>query len=118
MYDEFGTKTFRHLYARCLDLGEGIHPLGGNDFAMQVYSGVTQVNICKRDEYGGYLSMGNFVFRPDEDVVIMFPCPTPGYCDYRQGHRYPLDTRIVGNYPIDQYSLITSVILDFIGLIG
>jgi hypothetical protein len=62
--------------------------------ALHIYANRTQVNVCEMDGFHGWMSMMNFVFRPDEDVVVVYTVKN-GVADYAANDwKVSMDTKI------------------------
>lgn len=64
------------------------------DKALHIYDNKQQVNICKKDEHDEWISISNFVFRPDEHGVTIYDV-TNGNADYENGHKFSMRKRIL-----------------------
>ncbi len=84
-------KTFRELYnfMQTADVDDFGHLKLSDIWSLHIYSNKRQVNICQYHD-----SLMNFVFLPEENVVAIYKCNTPGICEYGQPFHQNMDAII------------------------
>ncbi|MCM1234014.1 MAG: hypothetical protein NC489_28250, partial [Ruminococcus flavefaciens] len=45
--------------------------LNNEEWQLQIYRGCSQVNFCKKDQYGMYTSVGNMLFHPESTEELL-----------------------------------------------
>ena len=127
MHKPFKSITFRDFmdYIRCADKDEcGMHfPFNDKEIAFHIYAGRNQVNICKKNCWGAYDSVYNFIFDSEAEMVNVYPVNNH-YVDYNHPINININNSVTDRNNVTGYwetgiirmdSYVAEIIRDSVG---